>query len=255
MTQKRIKMKSVAPPAETQDRSAVLVEQFLQDNDYLPARGDQSWREQAALRIAASYEQTDEVHAPDVLSAQDERNARPELGGRGGGGVVVAFLAAAIVVPAIAVLSAPDILTADFWSAHRASPKAMARPGAAMARMPDNATHLRASLAKIAPAPNPALAKGADRDLGLRPATNSPPQAARPVMEPHDKTEGGDAGKFRTLVVGTDGSMTYEYFSPRPSAPMARREAGGIVAKGFYAMVPDQNGTLQYKYFPSKPVR
>lgn len=247
-------MKSVAPPTEARterDSNSALADQFLQDNDYLPLRGDQSWREQAALRIAGGYEPKDDGDAPDAIPEREDRSPPSEFGGRNGGGIVAALFIAAIIVPTVAVLTAPDILTAGFWGAHHAAPKAMAAPAP-----------LRVSLAKAAPPPAPSQPMAVDRDLSQVPAASPPPKAgrvpkSRPALAvaPPDMVDAGNGYKFRTLVVGTDGSMKYEYFSSQPTTRMAQRQEAADDGKGFYAMVPDEAGTLQYKYFPSKPVR
>jgi hypothetical protein len=265
MTQRRIKMKSVEQPAESGaalDHNAALADQFLQDNDYLPVRGDQSWRERAALRIAPGYEPNDGDDGPDAMPVPEDRISGSELSGKGGGGILAAFFAMAIVVPTIVVLTAPGVLTAGFWGAHRAAPKAMAEPAAPLARMAANSAPLRPSLAKAAPPPPTSQATAMDRDVSKKRAANMPAVAGRapkaraavPAAKPV-KADDGNADKFRTLVVGTDGSMKYEYFPSQPLPRLAQRQTTGDDGKGFYAMVPGPDGTLRYQYFPSKPVR
>ena len=93
--------------------------------------------------------------------------------------------------------------------------------------------------------------------------TNVPAKAERaprvragvPAAEPA-RADSGGVDKFRTLVVGTDGSMKYEYFPSQPLPRVAQRQKTGDDGKGFYAMMPDPDGTLRIsEYFPSKPVR
>ena len=265
MTQRRIKMKSVEQPAESDvalDHNAALADQFLQDNDYLPDRGDQSWRERAALRIAPGYESDAGDDEPDVMPDPEDRISGSDVHGRSGGGILAAFFAMAIAIPAIVVFTAPDILTAGFWSVHRAAPKAVAEPAAPLARTAAISAPLRPSLARATPPPPASQAAVMNQDVSKKRAASVPPQAGRapkaraavPAAEPA-RADDGDAGKFRTLVVGTDGSMKYEYFPSQPSPRMAQRQEPGDDGKGFYAMVPDPDGTLRYKYFPSKPVR
>ena len=267
MTQKRIKMKSVAPPMQTRAaedsdaaRNAALADQFLQDNDYLPVRGDQSWRELAALRIAAEFEPKDKGDAPEATLAGEDRIPQSKFSSGSGGGIVAAIFAAAIIVPPIAALTAPEILTAGFWGAHHATPNAMAEPRSLSTRTAAKPTPLRASLAKATPPPNNSNPMAVEQGLNGQPAARTPPSAGRapktrPALPVAQREKAGNDYKFRTLVVGTDGSMKYEYFSSQPSSRMAQREEAGDDGKGFYAMVPDENGTLQYRYFPFKPVR
>ena len=86
-----------------------------------------------------------------------------------------------------------------------------------------------------------------------------PEAAAAPTPRPvihgveRDIPNDGNADKFRTLVVGTDGTLKYEYFSPEPATRVAEHDKAADRGSGFYAMVPGPDGTLRYKFFPSKP--
>src|ERR1700754_2808118 len=113
MSHVRIKMKAVAQPGTLDaapDRYAELVDQVWQENSYLPPQGDQSWREQAALRIAAGYEESDDDEAPDIIPEREEHVPESDFRGRGPGGILVGLLMVAVMVPVIVVVTAPHIL-------------------------------------------------------------------------------------------------------------------------------------------------
>lgn len=277
MKQVRIKMKAVAQPAESEaapDRYAELAAQVWEENSYLPSQDDQSWREQAALRIAAGYEEPEDDMAPDIIPVREEDGRLPgaDPGGKGRGGILVALFMIAVIVPIVAVLTAPDILTIGFWRGHRAAPTTAAKPAGsfqtASASQPTSrgvgAPMPRSEPAAPTAMPQLKLSTDTGRSEGRQSVAQEASETAhtptpRPAtrMAERDAPDDGNADKFRTLVVGTDGTLKYEYFPSRPSTRAG--EAGEGVREeadtggGFYAMVPDPDGTLRYKYFPSKP--
>jgi hypothetical protein len=276
MNQKSIKMKSVNQPAELPvARDHDFVDQFLQESDYLPVQGDQSWREQAALHIAAGYDEGDETETPSTIPTRADRLAESNFdGGTNWRALLVAFFAVAILIPAALIFTAPDILTADFWRANRGA----ANPASEPAPPVRTATVPAPVIAKQPPqgpskfiaqdSKNPPTAKAtppqtpplrpADsaRDLKAETAANAPPErAAPPKQQPAERTANRDGGTggFGSFVLGPDGRLQYRYFPTATSSQPAQPSKAESDDPGFYAMVPDPDGTLRYKHFPSKP--
>ena len=264
MNQIRIKMKPARQAAESRparDTYVALADQFLQENEYLPARGDQSWRERAALRIAGGYEAGDGDEV--AFAAPEELVPEPAIDGKGRGGILVGLFMVCVIVPVIAVLTAPDILTADFWRQPRAA-NVMPTSNAPPTRTTSIAAPLRASLANrpepeqtaagVPPAqPLPAM----DQKLDTEPAAIAASEAVpvptpRPAERIASAPDNRAPGALRTLVVGTDGTLSYEYF-PSGTHTAEPDNAQNSDGGGFYAKVAGPDGTLQERYFPSKP--
>ena len=259
-------MKAVEQPedlASAEDRDAALADRLLQESGYLPSQDDQSWREQAALHIAPGLERdgTDEPADWDSVEPQPMAETHPERSGRGG--VLVAFLMIAVIVPVIAALTFPDILTAGFWRAQRSTAHGASAPP------PSVATPLRAALpepassrlpppAQATPAapPRPAPeAAPADTNVPIIDARKPAPRSLSPHAPEHEMAQEDRTGGFYAKVPGPDGVLRSQYFPADPSArPTAAENAGkDRDAGGFYAMVAAPDGTLRYKYFSSKP--
>ena len=258
-------MKPVEQPAEAvHEDYAALADQFLQENQYLPPRDDQSWREQAALRISGRPEQQDDEidmdDALDMVPVREDANSATDFASGRKGRVLVPLLMAMIIVPTVAVLTAPDILTPGFWRGHRSAEHSPTPPAAPPIHLANTAAPLRPSLAKAPPPPVPAKEK---QDLTAKvaavpPAKTPPIPKAQPGSRTAevDRQDTSGAGRFRSLVIGPDGALRYEYFSSEPAVKGGgQKQAQDDSGNGFYAMVPDADGTLRYKYFPSKPSR
>jgi len=283
---KPVQQQAELPAAHDDD----LVDQFLQGSDYLPDRGDQSWgdqswREQAALRISAGYEEVDEVETPATFPARDDRLSEASVHeGSGRGGLLIAFFAIAILIPAAVVLTAPGILTADFWRAQRIAAKPSAEQVAPPVRTANIPARVAADEAIPSPTATPPIAKAVPRqtpplrptdnarDLNAEPAANAPPRQAaaskqQQAMHTADRDGAADRNEpeagFGSFVLGADGKMEYRFFpadgssrtGAAPAAKPTEFAAGKDNDQGFYAMVPGPDGTMRYQHFPSKPER
>ena len=256
-----------------------LVDQFLQESDYLPARGDQSWgdqswREQAALGIAAGYEESDEIETPATIPTRNDRLSEPNFDGRSGKGALLAALfVSAILVPGAVILTAPEILTADFWRADRvaANPPSKPAPPVRTASVPAPVIPMEAPpqpsrviaekpratrTAKATPHQTPPLRPtDSAQDLNAASSANAPPdRASPPKQQPATRmVKREEAGGFGSFVLGPDGKMQYRYFPAASSGQTAEPAQAEGDDPGFYAMVPGTDGVLRYKHFPSKP--
>jgi len=251
-----------------------LVDQFLQESDYLPNRDDQSWREQAALRIAAGYEERDEIEAPATIPTPDDRLSESSFDGRSGKGALLAALfVSAILIPGAVILTAPEILTADFWREDRvaANPPSKPAPPVRTANVPSPVIPMEAPpqpskviaedsratrTAKATPRQTPPL-RPADsaRNLNAASSVNAQPErASPPKQQPATRMANREkAGGFGSFVLGPDGRMQYRYFPTASSGQTAEPAQAEGDDPGFYAMVPGPDGVLRYKHFPSKP--
>ena len=239
MAQGRAARKVQEEPAPVQ--FGTLAAPPVPENEYLPSRDDQSWRELEALRIAAALNESiaempaDEPVDEPMDQDLDRQEDVLEPAGRGQGGIL--FLMAAVAALAVAAISFPNLLTAGFWNAPRAA-RAATPAGAPprAANVPARAANDPApELQRLVPPAN-------DPGLNAKPAANAMPEAAtdqRPA-----------ARKSGTMVISPDGTVKYENAGPakRASARHAAKDRG---AGGFYAKVPGPDGTLRYQYFPS----
>ena len=218
------------------DAFDVLADQFRQDGGYLPPQGDQSWREREALGIVAAYEDSTADATADEDSIQQEYARDSDSIGRGHAGMVFALFVVAVIAVVIVAFASPGILTAGFWRAHWSAANLTAKSAVAPASVAD------------APAPAPA-------PLAQRAA---PPQSQPALAQP---TLAASPGLNTTPVANAaPDTNTMPEAAPKPSlrpaVPPTRRDAAGDHGTGgFYAMVAGPDGTLEYKYFPSKPSR
>jgi len=269
-------MKSVDLPTQilaTTDHD--FVDQFLQESDYLPAQGDQSWREQAALGIAAGYDEAGETETPATIPTRADRLSESNFERRSNrGALLAAVFVIAILIPGAVLLTAPDILTADFWRTNRATAKppsipappvrTASVPAPVIAKEPPQEpskaiTPDPKATAEVTPPQTPSL-RPADkaRELNAESTVHAPPDRAMPPkQQPAVRTANRDGGTggFGSFVLGPDGKMQYRYFPAATSSQPAEPDTAESDDPGFYAMVPGPDGTLRYKHFPSKPAR
>ena len=266
MNQGRIKMKAVEQPQDltsAEDRHAALADRLLQESGYLPSQDDQSWRERAALRIAPGFERDGIGELAEWGAVEPELIVEPDPESRGRGGFLVAFFMIVVIVPVIAALTFPDILTAGFWRAQssathvaRATPSVAASSLRAALREPTSAPP-----AQVAPPSRPEqlpqkIPKTVPDESGVRIIdARKPPQPPAAREASRNTAEDNQAGGFYAKVAGPDGALRSQYFPAEPTARTARHESAGKDrdASGFYAMVAGPDGTLRYKYFSSKP--
>jgi hypothetical protein len=268
---------------------------FTQESGYLAPQGDQSWREQEALRIVPAHEKFDAGETANDEPAASEQDPDYVAGGRGFKGVIFALLAVPVIAFAMVALTSPGILQAVFRPAHRSAARSISNP-------PDtavSAVHAPAPLASAkAPPPQIPLAPVTTPDPGLEssapvtaiqsppapavgpdltaapaadpaPDTSTVPEAAsKPSTQPasrangHLVTDDHGSGGFYAKVIQPDGTLKNRYFASnsKPAAPPSTNATGrdrnnNRGTGGFYAMVAGPDGTLEYRYFPSKPSR
>lgn len=222
---------------------------------HLPPQDDQTWREREALRIA----QADESEIADQALDSEYEPKKPVAESRSGGKgrIAIALFAIAIITPAIVVVAVPGILREGYWGAPESAANLKAEQLAAPARV------AAAPAANPAPPDRPALATGAI----LSPA---PPAEAIPEAEPEpvfgsamraarrDDAEHRSLGGIYAMMPAPDGTLKYKYIPSKPRsgvAPARHVKATTHRVDGFYAKVPGPNGTLISQYFPSKPSR
>jgi len=265
-----------------------LADQYRQQS-HLPPQGDQSWREQEAMR-RADYDkghippQNDQswrdreamLFAPareeNTADAIAEEHRDPHEAGltpipirKGGqGGTILVFILVAAITLGIAVLAYPEMLTAAYWRTPDAQTNSVAQPAPPRAVQPPAAPAIQPvapqtpppaadlNRAPADPAP-PALEAPSTAVIDARPPAEVPEPAARERAPARDdrSTDG-----FYAKVPGPDGVMRDTFFPADPqSTPQkpARAEPAVPETGGFYAKVPGPDGTLELKHFPSKP--
>jgi hypothetical protein len=202
------------------DDHIILADHFWQDSDYLPSQSDQSWREREALGITTFGKSV----AEELVSSDPIQEYIAERNGTGGSRSVTAFFAVvAVIASAVVALTLPDILTVGIWRPRLAATKpAVGSRGALVSAVN---IPVRLSLARAA-APKSVVSRTDSAGPTLTVDATSHPNAISEVAP-----------------------------KPRPSMHLVKRTEAGIRSTdGFYALVPEANGTLEYKYFPSKPL-
>ena len=124
-------------PDAAGDDLAALADQLIQDSWHLPPGGDQSWREQDALRIFSGHgkdeiNDTEEPSAIEDIDPSDDGNDAPYQPGfkpPGRFGILLPLAMATGLMLLVVAVSAPGILTSAFWN----TPAAKAAPEAALA--------------------------------------------------------------------------------------------------------------------------
>jgi hypothetical protein len=209
------------------DGHIIPADQVWQDNDYLPPQNDQSWREREALGIATFGKGVaDELVNSDPI--QEEHIQEEHIAERSGTGrsrsMTVFFAVVAVIVLAVAALTLPDILTVSIWRPRLAATKPAV--GSRGALVPAANIPVRLSLAH-AGAPKSAVSRTDSAGRTLTVDATSLPNAISEVAP-----------------------------KPRPAMHLSKRAEADILSTGgFYTLVPEADGTLEYKYFPSRPSR
>ncbi len=207
------------------DGHIILADQFWQDNDYLPPQNDQSWREREALGITtfgkSVAEEAEELVSPDPI--QEEYIAERNDAG-GSSSMTVFFAAVTVIASAAAALMLLDVLTVGIWHPRLAATKPAV--GSRGALVPAENIPVRLSLAHAA-APKPVVSWTDSAGPTLTVDATSHPNAILEVVP-----------------------------KPRPAMHLVEHAEADIRSKsGFYTLVPGADGTLEYKYFSSKPSR
>jgi hypothetical protein len=285
----KIRQESHLPSQDDQswrEREAIRLSAY--DRGYMPPQGNQSWREREALLFAPAREN-------DIADVETDREPPlsvppPVSTTRGGqGGILLAFFLVAAIALGVVALAYPDILTTGFWrtagSRNNSTVETASAP-APVARPPASAPPTGQS---PLPSPAPALDLRGTPDLAPPAEVAPPPPAPKPpvriidaVTPPKPAATGprdeDGANGFYAKVPGPDGTLQDKFFPSEgkpgqtrsgpiksdiaPAVPPLAGSRGpvdrGAVDKGtggFYARVPGPDGTLEYKYFPSKPPR
>lgn len=124
MTRPNIIMKADAPAGTADGDFAALANQLIEDNWHLPPGGDQSWREQDALRIFSAYGESEINDTPEHESAMDaeqpddEKPAQYQPGFRPHrvASILLPLAMATCLASVIVAISAPQILSPAFWN-------------------------------------------------------------------------------------------------------------------------------------------
>ena len=232
-----------------------LADQYRQQS-HLPPQADQSWREQEAMRRAASDKgyaapQNDQswrdreamLFTPareDAADAIAEQHREPQETGltpvpirkAGQGGTILIFILMAAIALGIAVLAYPEMLTAAYWRTPDARTNSVTQPAPPRAVQPPTAPAML-STAPTQDAPPP-VAPAPDLkhipDEPVPPVQEAPPPSV-PVIDAR----------------------------PNPAAapkPVARSQAparSDRSASGFYAKVPGPDGVMRDTFFPADP--
>jgi hypothetical protein len=271
MSQSPMKIRLEEPqmePASTGDRYAAFVEQLGLEGDYLPSRDDQSWRELESLRGVVPDRNEDEIpEEPANIDYVVEPDDFPEPHSTGPGlkGTIFAFCAVTMIGLAIVAFTAPGLLTPGFWRLQRAAANSIAQllaPSTASvhapAMMQASATPppvapAPSAVASPAPPPQPEAAPAINPDLSATPTTDAAPaesvQAAAPKPVPRPVLSTAPRAKAAPPVLRT-AARDKPVRGNAMRNKVADRDTGG-----FHAMVVGQDGTLEYRYFPSNPSR
>lgn len=269
-----------------------LADQYRQQG-HLPPGGDQSWREQEAMRRAVydpghTPPQSDQArreheamlfaspgedhNAPAPADAGLEMEAavlRPVPAAKGGqGGTILIFILVAAIAAGIAALAYPEMLTAAYWqTAQNNSVVQPAAPRAEHAPAPPSAAPAAVPVEQPPSAPAPDLKRiPAEPPARETPAPTSVPvidarAPAKPASEPKPASRSRPSARedrvapgFYAKAPGPDGVMRETFFPTDPKMD-ARTPARAVKpdADGFYTKVPGPDGSLETKFFPSKP--
>ena len=133
MTHRKITLKAEQQQADMPSMDfGTLADQFIQESAYLPPQGDQSWREQDALRIFSGQGE-DEVNPTEDMSTevvQEEPLPEPGFDSPKVLGILLPVSLATFVMVLAVTFSMPEILTGGFWSGGKRAPDAAIAPAA-----------------------------------------------------------------------------------------------------------------------------
>ena len=171
MTQ--ITMKTDQQPGTVGGDFAALADQLIQDAWHLPPEGDQSWREQDACRIFSLDGQHD-INDEPPAQEEDDAPLEPVFRAPRVVGVLLPLALATVIVFFTVAFSAPEILTARFWTAPEMRPQAATVPvslaSTAPVRTMDAPGELRPSLARDERAEAAVAVRAADNAEVRKPA-------------------------------------------------------------------------------------
>lgn len=167
---------------------AALADQLIQGSWHLPPEGDQSWREQDALRIFSGHDKGDDEPpaAEDADAPGDESGPRLEPGFTPlrPAGILLSLTLATGLMFIVIVVSTPEILTTGFWSA----------PDAKAGAVPAPVAIVRADVASAAPlVPVQAVVPTET----LRPSLTDSGKAALPLVREAADSAGTSHRKIR----------------------------------------------------------
>lgn len=288
----KIRQESHLPSQDDQswrEREAIRLSAY--DRGYIPPQGNQSWREREALLFVPAQENdTADVERDREPPLSVLPPVSTTKGGQGG--ILLAFLLVAAIALGIVALAHPEILTTSFWRTAGGGNNPAPETASAPAHTTPVSTPPIQQPSLSPPAPALDLRGTPDPTPPAEAATPAPPapepapvqiiDAAAPP-KPASATRAAprndaDTGGFYAKVPGPDGTLQDKFFPSQgksgkgksgpiksdkaPAVPPLSRARGPLDqstvdkgAGGFYARVPGPDGTLEYKYFPSKPPR
>lgn len=238
------------------------------DKGYTPPQSDQSWRDREAMLFAPAREDTTADAMPDHAMPEPVLRPAPAKGGQGG--TILIFVLVAAIALGIAALAYPEMLTAAYWRSPQTNPATQpvspppravqpsAMPPAAPAVQPPPPMPAP-DLKRIPDEPAPPVQEAPPPSVPVIDARPDPAIAPKPVVRSRvpARSDRG-AGGFYAKVPGPDGVMRDTFFPADPQSPPqkpVRAEPAVPETGGFYAKVPGPNGTLELKHFPSTPPR
>ena len=224
-------------------------DQLWQESEYLPPRGDQSWRELDAARILErrgnhGADETADDETADTGLARPDYGAEFESTGLGWRGVIVALVMVAIIVPAIVLFTFPGMLTTDMLTTGMLT-TGMSKIGMLTRGLQTAATG-RMQVATVNPTVKSSRAEN-------RPAPAPMVIDARPQPQQQLQSEPGPAPAAAPDLDTASNAIPEATPMPRPALRAEARDDRDT--DGFYAMVKDPDGTLLYRYFPPNPSR
>lgn len=220
------------PPQGDQSwREQEAMRRAAYDKGYSPPQNDQSWRDREAMLFAPPGEDHGAAAPTDDRLEMEDAVLRPVPAAKGGqGGTILIFILVAAIAFGIAALAYPEMLTAAYWqTAQSSSAVQPAMPRAGQAPTPSPAAPMAAPVEQ--PPSAPAL------DLKRIPAEPPAQEALSPSPVP---------------VIDAR-PMAKPAPEPKPvsrSRPPAREDRD---AAGFYAKAPGPDGVMRDTYFPTDP--
>ena len=238
-------------------RYAALADQLTQESGYLPPQGDQSWRELEALRIVPAYEKLGAGETANDDPMEQEQNPESDSPGRGLKGVMFVLLMVPVIAFAIVALTSPGILPAVFLHAHWGGARAAANSPAAPASAVHVPSPVPAPVAERAPPPRPLPAPTIRPSLNPAAVANAPAPVPAPPVEREPMRQSQSARATSPNLNTAPATNATPAAAPKPSHRPAMRAVkhDNRGTSGFYAMVAEPDGTLEYRYFSSKPSR
>ena len=222
------------PPQGDQSwREQEAMRRAAYDKGYSPPQNDQSWRDREAMLFASPGEDHGAAARPDDRLEMEEAVLRPVPAAKGGqGGTILIFILVAAIAFGIAALTYPEMLTAAYWqSAQNNSAVQPATPRAGQAPTPSPAAPVAAPVEQPPPPSAPAL------DLRRIPAEPPAQEARSPSPVP----------VIDARAPAKPASEPKPVSRSRPPAGEDRDAAG------FYAKAPGPDGVMRDTYFPTDP--